>query len=397
MTLLDSTRAEEGIQALVPLTQPGGFVPTADFMRQVAKRCAQTSGDLLPFMTTANTARDMDHIRQALGEGKISYFAYSYGTYLGAVYASLFQDRTDRFVLDSSVGPHLVWRQQFRSWGPGGETRFPDFADFIAKNNATYRFGSTPAEVRQTYLRLLAQADRNPVTLPDGTVVNGPMFRELTFAGLYNDARFPETVSIWQVVEGTGIAPVKRAAALNHATPVDNGAASALAVLCSDVEWPRSVEQYRQELEYDRRHFPLFGELGSNIWPCAFWETKPVEPLVPISSQGARNILILENQKDPATPYVGALDMRSLLGERAGLVTINGGGHGIYGMTDNFCAFETTTTYLAQGAFPGDKYCEANTDTTARNLPPTLQKSNTRRIAIDEILHRIRSYSQVRF
>ncbi|MGH8186976.1 MAG: alpha/beta fold hydrolase, partial [Steroidobacteraceae bacterium] len=101
------------LQIFPPLEQPGGFQATADFMRNAADACAAVSGDLLPFITTRNTARDMDRLRQALGEQKISYLGYSYGTYLGTVYAQLFPTRTDRFVLDSAVNPNAVWRTQF--------------------------------------------------------------------------------------------------------------------------------------------------------------------------------------------------------------------------------------------------------------------------------------------
>lgn len=99
----------QATQALVPLTQNNNFADTTAFMEQVADKCAATSGSVLPYITTNNTARDMDQIRQALGEQKISYFAYSYGTYLGTVYASLFPQQTDRFVLDSNVDANWVW------------------------------------------------------------------------------------------------------------------------------------------------------------------------------------------------------------------------------------------------------------------------------------------------
>src|SRR5438132_3146330 len=88
----------EDLSALPPWPLPGGVEQNAVVARDVADRCAQNAGDLLPFATTENTARDMDQIRKALGEQTISYLGYSYGTYLGAVYATLFPDRTDRVV-----------------------------------------------------------------------------------------------------------------------------------------------------------------------------------------------------------------------------------------------------------------------------------------------------------
>ena len=80
-----------------------------DRAKTYAADCEQKFGWLLPYMTTQDSARDMDSIRAALGQQKISYFGYSYGTYLGQVYATLFPGRVRRMVLDSIVDPAGVW------------------------------------------------------------------------------------------------------------------------------------------------------------------------------------------------------------------------------------------------------------------------------------------------
>ena len=380
---------EEADQAVPPLEQPGGFPATVAFVREVADRCDSVSGDVLRFATTANTARDMDGIRQALGEPKISYFGYSYGTYLGAVYASLFPSRTDRIVLDSAVGPQWVWRQQFRSWGPGGELRFPDFARFAAANDATYHLGDTPAEIRRLFFDLVDRLDEDPVTLPDGTVMDGPMFRVFTFSGLYFDSSFPDLAELWQLLnEFTGDVAIEdliqalRSPALD--VPVDNSAASALAILCGDVAWPRSVELYRRDFFNDSRRYPLFGSLGSNIWPCAFWHDPPVEPPVRITSNGPRNILILQNLRDPATPYAGALGMRDALRRRARFVSVDQGGHTVYLLTPNLCGNQIATAFLAEGTLPGrDVSCPAD-------AAEPLTAGTVREQAARELMRRVR-------
>src|SRR3954468_3865666 len=325
---------EEAFQAYVPLEQPGGFAATTALMRRVADECASAAGDLLPFATTANTARDMDQIRQALGEAKISYLGYSYGTYLGAVYAALFPDRTDRFILDSSVDPDWVWRQQFRAWGSGGTIRFPDFASFAAANNATYHLGQTPSAVRSLYPRLLQRLKGHPLHFPSGEVLNGPLFQELTFSELYFDDSFPDLAEFWQLVNQSKDTAVAEAAlfqafqalkprgALDD-EPLDNDVASGLAILCGDVAWSRSTVDYQREFASDSRRYPLFGALGSNIWPCAFWQSRPTEPPVAITPDGPTNVLMLQNRRDPATPYAGALGLRAAFGDRARLVSVD--------------------------------------------------------------------------
>jgi pimeloyl-ACP methyl ester carboxylesterase len=363
---------EQAAQAIPQLEQDHSFEKTAAFARFVADACAGAKGDTLSHFTTANTARDMDAIRAALGERSISYFAWSYGTYLGAVYASLFPSRADRFVLDSVVNPDWVWRDQFRSWGPAGEARFADFATYAVENEGSLHFGHTADEVRSLYFTLLAKAAANPINF-EGSTIDAPMFRLFSLSFLYNDGSFPAMVDLWQHVrdgvsdEPTTTASPDPAEFGFPEIPSDNTAMSAAAVLCDDIAWPRSVEKYRNELQADDRRFPMFGQLGSNIWACAFWRAPNVEVPVKLSSNGPPNhILLLNTLRDPATPLPGATRVRDLLGQRSRLILVDGGGHAIFGLMDNSCATETVTTYLADGVFPSkDATCPANPDAQA--------------------------------
>jgi len=352
-------------QAFVPLMQNNSFDDTAAFMKNVADHCNQTSGDLLPYITTANTARDMDKIRQALGEQRISYFAYSYGTYLGSVYRSLFPANVDRFVLDSTVDPQWVWRTQFRSWGLGGEVRFPDFEKYAASNDATYHLGATPAAIQQRYNQLLAQLNAHPIQMGD-TLMNDEFFRETTFGGMYADGDFPGLASLWQQLSASPISPsqVQQAlTALAVPVPADNAGASGLAIACDDVSWSHDPAQYKSELTVDTTLFPNFGELGSNIWPCAFWHSQPIEPPVAITAQAAQNVLMVQNLRDLATPYPGAVQAALDLGSGAHLLTVDGGGHAVAFLQGNACVDAAVMTYLVQGVMPS-LYCGAASGTS---------------------------------
>jgi pimeloyl-ACP methyl ester carboxylesterase len=369
--------AQQATRALVPLMEPGGFDATVSWVHQVADGCTRVSGDLLPFMTTANTARDLDQIRGALGEQKISYFAWSYGTYLGAVYSSLYPDRTDVVVLDSAINPNWVWREQFRSWGLAGDPqnanpriqpRFDDYAVYAAARDASLHYGATKAAVRSTYFALLAQVTAHPVVV-GGSLIDGPMFREFTFSYIYSDGGLPGLADFWALVRDGGdgttvpaasVAPKTGAASRFPDVPVDNSAASALAITCGDVKWSRSVETYRSELAADQASMPMFGELGSNIWPCAFWPAMRYEPLVRYSPVGPRNVLVVQNLRDPATPYAGAVATRQQLGRRSSLTTVDQGGHGVFLLSTNTCGNQTVTDYLVTGTLPADKSCAAD-------------------------------------
>ncbi|HEX8762496.1 MAG TPA: alpha/beta fold hydrolase [Candidatus Saccharimonadales bacterium] len=360
---------EDAMYVAPPLERQGGFDKTVQFMNSTAKACYKKSGWMLPHATTANTARDMDVIRRGLGVEKISYFGYSYGTYLGAAYAGLFPARTDRFILDSSTGPQGNWRETFRAWGQAGEVRFSDFAQFAVEHEAVFHLGKTEDQVRLTYFQLMEKLRKNPIDLGD-PLLNDVWFRAITFSALYNDATLPALANFWQTVKeepvATKLAPLVRDLApaddpVKYPNiPEDNSAAAAVAVLCGDAFWSRNVDQYRWELKLDSQRHPMFGPLGSNIWPCAWWQN-PSELPVAINGNGPVNkILILQNLRDPATPYWTGAEMRSALGRRARMVTVDQGGHGAAYIGFNACANNAATAYLTKGVYPSkDAYCAA--------------------------------------
>src|SRR5207253_10923565 len=98
--------------------------------------------------------------------------------------------------------------------------------------------------------------------------------------------------------------------------------------------WPRSVETYERDVARDSRLYPVAGAMAANILPCAFWHLAPT-PQVPITGRGPTNILMVQNLRDPATPFVGAPGMRAALARRARMVTVDQGGHGVDLLTPN--------------------------------------------------------------
>ncbi|RZQ62339.1 alpha/beta hydrolase [Amycolatopsis suaedae] len=313
----------------------------------VAGQCAASAtARLLPHITTANTARDLDRVREALGESTTSYFGHSYGTYLGAVYATLFPHRADRILLDSATGPG-GWDAEFaRLFGRGMEDRFPDFARFAAAR-PEYGLGRTPAQVRAKYFDIATRLDAKPS--PEG--VNGQLFRQLTFAKFYFDREFPALAAIWQALD-TGKPMPPPAGARGGQQPDDNYLASQLHVICNDSDWPESVRTYQLGVTIDRVRHPLFGGAAANITPCAAWPSEPVEPPVRITARGPSNVLITQNLRDPATPLAGARELRAALGERARMITADQGGHLGYLFLDNPCLDERATEFLVTGRRP---------------------------------------------
>ncbi|HEX6355781.1 alpha/beta hydrolase [Actinophytocola sp.] len=343
------------VERYFPFPAPDGSIAgNVEFARELARDCQTHGGPVLPHITTANTARDMDRIRIALGERKISYNSGSYGSYLGAVYASMFPERTDRFVIDSNLDPNRGWHERFALWDVGLELRFADIAAWLAERDATYHLGTTPAEIRQRFLDLVARLDENPVPVPDLGLLTGNLMRAALFGYSYHTVFFPSLAELWVFAEGRGAAT--RSFALPQ-VPMDNLRASQLAVLCGDVRAPRDIRHYQREVTVDRARYPLIGGMGTNIWPCAFWRD-PVEPPVKVTDRGPANILMIQTMRDPVTPHVGALGMRRALGQRAKMVTVDTGNHGAYDPSTPSCAVREVHRFLETGVLPArDMFC----------------------------------------
>ena len=366
-----------------PWLLPGGVRESAVFARDTAERCVANAGPTLRYITTANTARDMDSIRAALGEEKISYYGGSYGAYLGAAYATLFPDRTDRVVIDSTPDPNSFGRPTFRAWGPGMEIRFSDFARFAAARDAEYGLGDTPERVRETYFALTTRLDSSPLPTPEGPF-NGNFLRQATFLTMHEHSEeddedelldFPSLAELWRAVAnddgataGTYIGDI--------ASDTNNAIAVAEAVLCGDVSWPHSISRYEQDVRRDSSLYPLVGSMAANITPCAFWPD-PIESPIHVTPDGPANVLILQNRRDPGTPYAGALEARREFGKRARLVSVDQGGHGVFVFGGNPCPDEIAGAFLAGGPLPSeDISCPAPPEDAAARAATTLLNRN---------------------
>ncbi|MFD8283048.1 alpha/beta hydrolase [Streptomyces solisilvae] len=343
-------------------------VEQAEIAKGVAEQCAANDTDgRMAHITTANTARDLDRIRAALGEKKASYFGLSYGSALGAAYASMFPDTSDRVLIDSNLGDTALDRAGLRRYALGMEETFPDFAKWTAARNSAYGLGRTPEEVRETYFSLAERLDEKPVF-----GIDGRQFRFTTFGGLYAKRTYGRTAQLWEAIKDADETAVKRAKRLMAETPGAPAAAAEgasysnswsvfLTVTCNDVEWPSDVRAYQHSVAADREKYPLFGAGAANILPCAFWPHGPSEPQVKINDDGPTNILIMQNRHDPVTPLLGGQLFRKKFTDRSRLVTADGSGHGVYVYGGNACALNVGTAWLADGVMPEkDVMCRAS-------------------------------------
>ncbi|MCX4549752.1 alpha/beta hydrolase [Streptomyces sp. NBC_01500] len=330
--------------------------------RRTAEACDRNGGAVLRSLTTVNEARDIDRFRQALGEQKLSAWGVSYGTYVAAVYAQKFPEHTDRWVLDSSgdPDPSRVERGWLANMAVGAEDRMPDFAAWAAdpaRDEDHLRLAQHASEVRPLILSLARTLDREPKqsSTPD-VRLTGNMLRQALQNALYDDSSFARLAGLVQAAQDPARTP--------DLTPdltqplSDEDAAVMIGVICNDVSWPGSVASYQKTVATDRAQHPLTAGMTANITPCAFWKDAPTDAPTRITDHGPSNVLMIQNLRDPATPYTGALKMREAFGARARLVSVDHGGHGSYLGNGNACGDRVVTDFFTTGVRPaGDAYC----------------------------------------
>ncbi|MDD9380925.1 alpha/beta hydrolase [Streptomyces sp. ZAF1911] len=373
------TEAEQGIDRPY---HPGSFPSDVAWARNIAEKCREKAGSVLPYITTRNTARDMDTIRAVLGERKISYLGYSYGTYLGAVYTQMFPGRTDRFVLDSGVDPDGVWRNMFRTWATESEPAFARWTRWAAERSGEYHLGESPAAVSKTFWDLVARADRDPIVF-QGEKINGDDIRGARALFFYPAQVTPLVVALKDAADGKpAVTPgasgpdfnMKRALAGESGPapaepPSDNAVAVLWSVLCGDTDsWPRDPERYRRDAIRDKAAYPLYGDFASNIKPCAFWP-RPLEAQTPIKTRAA--VLTVQNEWDSQTPLASGQGLhRALKGSRM-VLALGAEGHGVYLADPSSCAAAPVTAYLTTGRLPAeDIACRAPAPGAERQAAP---------------------------
>jgi pimeloyl-ACP methyl ester carboxylesterase len=353
--------ADLALTRLRPWPSPDGSV--AENMataRRVSDACARNGGELIKHISTKNNARDIDSIRAALGERKLSAWGVSYGTYVGAAYSELFPHRTDRIVLDSSddADPVRAERAWLEAFEVGVEDNFPEFAKWASAPGNPHRVADTAAEVRPLFLRLAARLDREPIPWPGANPaeLNGNVLRQTMLDSFYDPADYPTLARLMLAARKGTVPPAPPSppeAALQNYLAVGAG------TICNDAAWPGSAAVYEQGVAHSRARYPLTAGMPRNALLCAAWPWRPKEAPPRVTGRGPSNVLLVQNERDVATPLSGALKLREAFGRRAVMVTVDSTGHGSYLAHGNACGDAAVSRFLATGERPhNDLYCD---------------------------------------
>ncbi|MBB3081117.1 alpha/beta hydrolase [Streptomyces violarus] len=320
--------------------------------REYAEGCHDRSGAMLPHMTTPNTARDLDVIRAALGEKKLNFLGVSYGTYLGAVYGTLFPGHVRRMVVDSVVNPSRdkIWYQANLDQDVAFEGRWKDWQDWVAANDATYHLGTTRAAVQEKWLQLRASAKKNPL----GGVVGPAELISFFQSAPYYDSSWAPVASVFSKYVAGDTQALVDAAAPDLAdtagnASAENGNAVYTAVECADAKWPTSWRTWDRDNTRLHKDHPFM--TWANAWmnlPCATWPAKQRTPLNVKSGKGLPGVLIVQSEHDAATPYEGAVELHKRFKGSRLITEKDAGSHGVTGLV-NPCVNERVDSYLLTG------------------------------------------------
>ncbi|MEU4350727.1 alpha/beta hydrolase [Streptomyces sp. NPDC023838] len=329
-----------------------------DHMKAFAATCQSNSGRVLPHVGTAGAARDMDLMRQVLGDDKLYYFGISYGTELGGVYAHLFPKNVGRAVFDAVVDPTSTAEQGALGQAKGFQLALDNFAqDCVDRGDKCQLAGSDVKEVEAGIVKLLAELDKQPIP--------GSGTRMLTQTEATNGiAQALYSKEYWQLLErgvdeaegGNGALLLALSDAMNGRAKdgtYSNIQAANTAINCADFKDRYSLDQTKAKLPEFRKASPVFGDfLGWGMVSCAAWPVPGQWSTPEVSAPGAAPIVVVGNTGDPATPYEGAKHMAEKLGAGVGVeLTYKGQGHGAYN-SGSKCVQDAVNTYLLDGKAP---------------------------------------------
>ena len=315
------------------------------------KACLAKTGPVLEFVDTASTVRDLDLMRALVGDEKLNYFGYSYGSDIGAEYIDAYPAKVGRIVLDGATDSTVTSFDVSLTQSIGFERALAAYIDAGAD--------VTLSDVRATYDAL----DASPIVAPDGRKLDGGVFDIALSMGLYSEEYWPELDTLFEeITEGSTEQAFLLADSYygrdESGEYLDNSLEAFIAISCIDypvVTDPAIIASQNAELTKAAPTTARTSDLGDVV--CANWPfaSRTGEPTA-VAGAGADPVLVVSTTGDPATPYEWGVALSKQL-ESAQLVTFEGEGHTAYGQGDE-CVVTTVDDYFVKGSVPSkDPMC----------------------------------------
>lgn len=297
-----------------------------------ARACQQASGPVFAHVDTLSTVRDLDVLRAVLGEEKLHYAGFSYGTRIGLWYADTFPDKVGRMVLDSSVDPASDDRAFLRGQAVGAERALEDYLASCPTREGCPLAGVPPDQARTRLQQLIRDADRSADQTLMVNTMAGLLTRPQGWPGLDQ--------LLTALLQGdTGVLDPQSAG-----VDIAN-----TAINCLDLPDQRSAEQVLADAEETAADHPVFGHEVTSGTQCPQWPVEATGDPRPVTAEGAAPILVVGTTRDSATPYEWAQAAASGLASGR-LLTREGSGHIAYSRDE--CVTAAVDRYLITGELP---------------------------------------------
>jgi pimeloyl-ACP methyl ester carboxylesterase len=335
-------------------TERRGFVRLS---REFASGCARRSGPLAAHVSTIEAARDMDVLRDALGESTLRYFGASYGTELGATYAELFPERVGRFVLDGAVDVSLDVRDLALGQAGGFETALRAYVEDCVDNVDSCFLGDSVEEGLTRISDFIDSVDAEPLPASSGRSLQvGNAIYGIALPLYVRDYWFLLSQALGDAFDGNGSALLQLSDLYNSRGPTgytDNSREAFVAISCLDDPSSIPPNKVQEQIPAFEKASPTFGSFFAwGLIGCRGTEVRTTEKPLEIDGAGAAPIVVIGTTRDPATPYAWAESLADQL-DSGVLVSRDGDGHTGY-HKGNDCVDDAVHAYVLDGTVPDD-------------------------------------------
>lgn len=330
---------------------------SAEEAAEFGAACLENTGPLLEFVDTASTVQDLDMLRAIVGDERLNYLGYSYGTYIGARYADSYPERVGRVVLDGAIDPTSTSNEVVREQTRGFEASLRSYVTDCLTHDECPVSG-TVDEAMSQWGALLDEVDTEPLRGSDGRWITSGTLLTAIITPLYSQESWSWLDELFRTASsGDGDTALFLADFYNDRVDgvyETNLMEAFSAINCLD--YPSSAELDVEQMRADAAELdsiaPTIGRFqGYGDVFCANWPFRGVETREPVSASGADPILVVGTTGDPATPYRWAIALAEQL-ESGLLVTYEGEGHTAY--NNNACVDAIVDDYLLSGTVPAD-------------------------------------------
>lgn len=353
---LSNEETDKLVEANGPVVDGLNMATLEESSKLLATRCLEKLGERLKFLGSVDVVRDMELMRQVLGEEKLNFLGKSYGTYLGLVYSSMYPKNVGRFVLDAVVDPNLSANEINKAQALGFEIALDAFlSDCISKKDCFFK--GTLEEARVEVTRLQDSVAKKALPGKDGRLATGSILVLAMVASLYDsetgwpalNKAFKEVYAgkggaLFDLVNGYVVRDAKGRYPSNENE-------IAYIVNCLDRTDDASPERLASDAERFESFAPHFGAyIAWSTLPCHYWPYEPVRPPVALTGENAPKFVVIGTTRDPATPFAWATEVTAKF-PSAYLITADGDGHTGHGRGSS-CVDGVVDTFFLSGELP---------------------------------------------